>query len=343
MYNIVYSMEFTNPLNGLKQICNPNIYNKSNISKPDLNKLLLHLQDKNKLKYSKKLSLRLLRTLSYKECCEILMTSNLKFTTNKNNKNYSNISCLDMSLNDLKIMAKNNFIQISNNKNLLCNELINLNYKFKDNNEILQNANINKMRISLISTNTMLDNQLPMDILIKQNGINIYTHTKKYIYIPKTFIDNINIDIVNSIITFNLNNNEEYYLQYKNIDTSKNIIKLYLKYSYDYTKLLIYLNSIYADINLQLPTKHNIIIWSKNNCKNYDNCSESLNKNLLLQNKVCVKNKFTDDYININNLIQLNDKKCYDINDIKNLIKFEDVEDINLQLSDLEKQYITTI
>ena len=107
--------------------------------------------------------------------------------------------------------------------------------------------------------------------------------------------------------------------------------------------MLIYLNSIYADINLQLPTKHNVIIWTKNNCENYDNCSESLNKNLLLQNKVCVKNKFTDDYININNLIQLNDKKCYNINDIKNLIKFEDIEDINLQLSNLEKQYITTI
>lgn len=335
-------MEFVNPLNGLTQVCNPHIYNKSKISKIDLNKLILHLQSENKLKYNKTLSLRTLRALSYSECCEILMTSNLKFTTNSKNKNYSKTNCLDMTLNELKILAKQNFIQISNNKNIICNELLNLNYNFKDNDEIILNSNINKMRISLVATNTIQDNQIPMDILIKQFGINIYTHTKKYIYIPNTFISNITINIVNNSVILFLSNNEEYYLHYKNINSNKNIIKLYPKYSYDYTKLLLYLNNIHSNIDIQTPTKQNIILWTKNTCKNYDGCNDKQNKDLLLQNKICVKNKFMDDYININNLIQLNDKKCYDKNDIKNLIKFNDIDETDLKLSDLEKQYITT-
>ena len=60
----------------------------------------------------------------------------------------------------------------------------------------------------------------------------------------------------------------------------------------------------------------------------------------MLDNKICVKNKYTNDYININNLIKLNDNNCYDLNDIKNLIKFDDN---SLNLSELEKNYITSI
>ena len=336
-------MQFINPLNDKIQMCNPHIYHKDKISKPDLNTLLLHLYQNRQLKYNKQLSLRILRKLPYKDCCDILMTSNLKFINTKNNKNYTKIDCLELPLNELKNLAKNNFISISNNKNFLCNELMNLKYKFKDDKEIIKNANINKMRISIVATNTINDNQLPLSVLIKRFGINIYTHTKQYIYIPKIYITDIDINIINNNISITLNNNVTYTLQYKNINTDKNIIKLYPKYILDYTKLLMYLNSIYSDIEINTPTKHNIISWTQDNCKNYANCSNKLNQELLLDNKICVKNNFIDDYINIDDLIQLNDGNCYNISDIKNLIKFDDIQEIKLSLTDLEKQYVISL
>jgi len=337
-------MQFINPLNNKLQVCNPYIYNKSKISKLELNNLIIYLYKNNRLKYTKNITLRILRNLPYKECCEILMTSDLKFITRKSDdQNYTNINCLDMSLDSLKNLAKNNFIPISNNKNMICNELVNLKYKFKDNPKIINNENINKMRLSIVDTNIMRDNQLPFTILIKQFGINIYTHTKKYIYIPRKFINNVTINQVNSTINLLLTNNIEYVLLYKKINSSKNIMKLYPKYKLDYNSLELYLNSIYSTINIKTPTKNNIIIWVTENCKNYDKCSEQQNINLLSNNKICVKNKFSNDYININKLIRLNDKKCYNIDDVKNLIKFDDINELGVNLTPIEEQYLISI
>jgi hypothetical protein len=336
-------MQFVNPLNNKIQVCIQNIYHPDKISKRELDILILHLYNNNLLKYSKKLSLRIVRQMSYAESCELLYTSKLEFFSKKNTENYTDIICLNMSLGDLKQLAKNNFISISNNKNFICNELVNLGYEFKDNENIIKNANINKMRISIVATNTINNNQLPLNILIKKFGINIYTHRKYYVYVPPSYIIDIEINIVNNNIKLTLTNSIEYLLQYKNLNTDKNILKLYPKYILDYQNLIMYIENSYSDINVEQPSKHNIIKWIKENCNNYANCSNKEEHQLLQENKVCVKNKFSDNYINSKSVVKLNDGNCYNMNDIKNLIKFDDVQEVELTLTDLEKQYISQL
>ena len=358
-------MQFINPLNNKIQTCNINIYNEHKIKKPELNNLLLYLYNNKRLQYNLPLSLRILRNISYIECCNLLKSSDIEFiNTTENKDTYKDINCLDLSVNILKQLAKDNFIQINNSKYKLCNNLISLNYIFKDNNNItnpmnkntiLNNTNINlidktfvnnindyiKNKNNTIENTIETDYNLPLSILILKFGLNIYTHNQNYVYIPSTYIKNITINIIDNIINILLDNNITYILNYKQLFISENsIVKLHAKFKLDYNNILTYLNILYSNINVIIPNRNNILFWTKNNCNNYANCSINDENILFLDNKICVKNKYTNDYININNLIKLNDNNCYDLNDIKNLIKFDDN---SLNLSELEKNYITSI
>ncbi len=335
-------MQFVNPINNKTQICNPYIYNKNNIKKEDLNKLLLYLQDNKKINITG-LTLRKLRMTSYENSCKLLRGSNLKFTEQKVDKNkYSNFKCLDMTLKKLKDISKQNFLNSINNKYIICNDLVNLGYKFKDYDNIKQN--INMLNISNItSTKIIENNELPMDILIKKHGINIYTHEKKNIYVPNKFIKNVEIDIVENDIIIEFIDDNKYNLKYKLLSSDDNIIKLIPKIIYDYTKLLVYLNNIYKEIKVTIPSKDNIIIWTQNNCSNYDNCNNKENTKLYMDGNVCIKNTFTDNYINISDIVQLRNGKCYDKNDIKYLIRFEALDDTGINITDMEKEYLISI
>jgi len=335
-------MQFVNPMNKKTQICNPYIYNQNNIKKEDLNKLLLYLQDKKKINVTG-LTLRKLRMKSYEDACKLLRGSDLKFTEPKIDKNkYSKFKCLDMTLKKLKDISKQNFLNSINNKYIICNDLVNLGYKFKDNNDIKRNINILNMS-NITSTKIIENNNMPMDTLIKKYGINIYTHEKKNIYVPNKFIKDVEIDIVENDIIIEFVDNNKYNLKYKLLSSDNNIIKLVPKIIYDYTKLLVYLNNIYKEIKVTKPSKDNIIIWTQNNCSNYDNCNKEENTKLYIDGSVCVKNQFTDNYINISDIVQLRDGKCYDKNDIKYLIKFEDIDNIGIDITDMEKEYLISI
>tara|TARA_Y100000389_G_C17455918_1_gene518153 strand:- start:2005 stop:3159 length:1155 start_codon:yes stop_codon:yes gene_type:complete len=77
--------------------------------------------------------------------------------------------------------------------------------------------------------------------------------------------------------------------------------------------------------------------WAKNNCSNYDNnCNINETKK---ENKLCVKNNYTNKYISKNNIVKIqNETECFDINDLENLIKFNQVE-----LTDYETTFLNTI
>ena len=87
---------------------------------------------------------------------------------------------------------------------------------------------------------------------------------------------------------------------------------------------------------IKLKTLEEVNEWSKNNCVNYDtNCNlETIRKN----NKVCVKNNYTNQYILKNNIIKTqNSDECYDINDLHNLTKFDEVQLTNAETTFFNK------
>ena len=76
---------------------------------------------------------------------------------------------------------------------------------------------------------------------------------------------------------------------------------------------------------------------AKEHCNNYDkNCDINL---LRKENKTCVKNNFTNEYILKNNIIKISsDPQCFDISDLNNLVKFN-----NIKLTNDEQTYLNTV
>lgn len=430
--------EFINPLNNLTQICTTT-NNPNKIYKEDLNKLILYLYNNNQLKYDKILSLRLLRKISYDECCKILLESDLNIKNINDIIDYTDINCLNMTYRKLYSLLKTENLNISKFKIQMCKQLIDNGYIFKD------NKLINKQYSSNCTNNCddiLIDENLdlPINLLILKYGIKIKTLENNYLYIIPDKLSNIKINNITKTITISFVNKniENIIIQYTTLDYSKYksgillepkykdnipdiqyIINMHHKYPTLPKKDVIYAQKYYDKFtpnlwakkycsnynennlnkknkcNDSIALKNNIVCvqdingnnipsnklikllnnicvskndykiqkqlltqketpikyfgtiknkdilevntWSKNNCSNYDNNCD-INKIKTL-NKVCVKNNYTNEYINKDKVIKIiNDDNCHDIDDLNNLVKFNDI-----QLTNMEESYLSTI
>ena len=326
--------EFINPLNNSKQICsnvkNNNINNK--INKDNLNKLILYLYNNNNLQYNKPLSLRILRKISYEDCCNLLYQSNLKINDIVETINYNNINCLNLTYRDLYNLIKKTNLSISKYKINMCSDLIKNGYVFKDTKLILNKQEINNTNNNNILIDENID--MPINILILKYGIKIKSLENTYIYIIPDKLSNIIINNIKKIITIGFINR-----------TIKNITLKYINLDYtNYTSGILVepkYNEQIPDIEYIINQHHNLPtlskkkivyannyydkftpnVWAKKYCSNYNeldkNNKQICNDSIALKNNVVCVQDINGKNIQSNILIKLLNNMCISKNEYK--------------------------